>query len=65
MQEHLFKHFSSMEPNGFLNNVSIALINKSDGKNLKKRKIYWKRNLKTYLPFGLNEEDSVSPTPYS
>ena len=31
MQEHLFKHFNSMGHNGFLNNVSITLIDKTDG----------------------------------
>ena len=39
MQEHLFKHFSSMGHNGFLNNISITLIDKTDGKSPKKRKI--------------------------
>ena len=59
MQEHLFKNFNSMGHNGFLNNVSITLIDKTDGKNPKKREDYWRRTLKTYLPFGLNIEDSV------
>ena len=49
MQEHLFKHFSSMGHNGFLNNLSITLIDKTDGKNPKKREDYWRRTLKTYL----------------
>ena len=40
MQEHLFKHFNSMGHNGFLNNVSITLIDKTDGKNPKKREDY-------------------------
>ena len=59
MQEHLFKHFNSMGHNGLLNNVSITLIDKTDGKNPKKREDYWRRTLKTYSPFGLNVEDSV------
>ena len=50
MQEHLFKHFNSMGHNGFLNNVSITLIDKTDGKNPKKREDYWRRTLKTYSP---------------
>ena len=58
MQEHLFKHFNSMGHNGFFN-VSITLIDKTDGKNPKKREDYWRRTLKTYSPFGLNVEDSV------
>ena len=59
MQEHLFKHFNSMGHNGFLNNVSITLIDKTDGKNPKKRDDCWRRTLKTYSTFGLNVEDSV------
>ena len=37
MQEHLFQNFNSMGHNGFPNNVSITPINKTDGKNPKKR----------------------------
>ena len=59
MQEHLFKHFNGMGHYGFLNNVSITLIDKTNGKNPKKREDYRRRTLKTYSPFGLNVEDSV------
>ena len=59
MQEHLFKHFNSMEHSGFLNNVLITLIDKTDGKNAKKREDYLIRTLKAYSSFGLNVEDSV------
>ena len=59
MQEHLFKHSNSMWHNGFLNNVSITLIDKTDGKNSKKREDYWRRTLKSYWFFELNVEDSV------
>ena len=38
MQEHLFKHFNSMGHNGFVN-VSITLIDKTDDKNPKKKRI--------------------------
>ena len=40
MQEHLIKHFNSMRQNVFLNNISITLIDKTDGKNPKKREDY-------------------------
>ena len=43
-----------MGHNGFLNNVSITLTDKTDGKNPKKREDYRRRTLKTYSPFGLN-----------
>ena len=48
---------------GFLGNVSITLIVKTDGKDPKRRRNYWMRTFKTYAPFGLNIEDSVWPIP--
>ena len=44
---------------GFLNNVSITLVDKTDGKNPKKKEDCWRRTLKTYSPFGLNVESSA------
>ena len=64
MQEHLFEHFKSEDHSGFLGNVSITLIDKTYGKDPKRRENYWMRTLKTYDPFGLNIEDSVWPIPY-
>ena len=58
-QEHLFEHFKSEGLIGFLRNVSITLIDKTDGKDPKRRENYWMRALKTYAPFGLNIEDNV------
>ena len=58
-QEHLFSYFHSGEHTGFLENVKIKLIVKSDGQNPKKREDYCKRTLKTNAPFGLNVEGSV------
>ena len=58
-KEHLFEHFKSEGRSRFLGNVSIRLIDKTDGKDPKTRKINWMRTLKTYAPFGLNIEDSV------
>ena len=52
-QEHLFRHFHITE------NLKITLIDKTDGQNPKKREDYWRRTIKTYVPFGLNVEDSV------
>ena len=59
MQEHLFRHFSSPGHNGFLNDVSIAFIDKADPSDPFKREDYWRRTLKTMAPFGLNIEGSV------
>ena len=58
MQEHLFKHFSSPDRSGFLNEVSITVIYKTDPSDLLKREDYWRRTLKTMAPFGLNIEDN-------
>ena len=63
MQEHLFEHLKSEGHSGFLGNVSIILIVKTDGKNPKRRENYWMRTLKTYAPFGLIIEGSVRPIP--
>ena len=57
VQEHLFKHFNSMGHNGFLNYVSITLIDKTDGRILLIR--LTEPFMKTYSPFGLNVEDNV------
>ena len=36
MHEHLFKHFNSMGQYGFLNNVSVTIIDKTDVKDPKR-----------------------------
>ena len=59
MQEHLYRHFSSPGHRGFLNDVSVTLIDKTDGSDPKKREDYWMKTLKTITPYGLNIEDSV------
>ena len=46
--------------NGFLNYVSITFINKTDPSDPFKWEDWWRRTLKTMLPFGLNIEGSVS-----
>ena len=59
MQEHLFGHFSSPGRNGFLNDVSITFIDKTDPSDPLKREDYRRRTLETMALFGLNIEDSV------
>ena len=56
-QEHLFEHFNSEGHNGFLHDVSVTLIDKTDAKNPIKREHYWRHTLKTLAPYGLNVED--------
>ena len=59
MQEHLYRHFSSPGHRGFLNDVSVTLIDKTDGSDPKKREDYWMKTLKTMAPYGLNIVDSA------
>ena len=44
---------------GFLNDVSVTLIDKTDGSDPKKREDYWMKTLKIMAPYELNIEDSV------
>ena len=57
------RSFKSESNSGFLVNVSITLIGKTNGTDPKKRENYWMRTLKTYAPFGLYIENSVWPIP--
>ena len=59
MQEHLFEHFNEEGHHGFLEDVSITFIDKTDPSEPLKRENYWKNVLKTMAPLGLNIEDSV------
>ena len=52
MQEHLH----SDGHNGFLEDVTITLIDKTDGKDPKNRENYW---MKMLAPDGLNSEECV------
>ena len=42
-----------------LGNVSVNLIDKTDGFQPKKSENYWMRTLKTLAPLGLNIESAV------
>ena len=53
MQEHLYQHFYSDGHNGFLKDVKIMLINKTDCKDPKNRENYWVRTFKMLAPDGL------------
>ena len=59
MQELLFRHLSSPDHHGFLNDISITFIDKTDPSDPLKREDYRRRTLKTMALFGLNIEDSV------
>ena len=57
MQKHL--HFPMAGQEGFLNDVSIALIEKTDPSDPLRREDYWRQTLKTMVVYGLNIEVSV------
>ena len=55
MQPELFEHFNSQGHNGFLQDCSITLINKTDGSDPTRREEYWRVVLKIVTPYGLNK----------
>ena len=59
MPEHLFREFSSAGHNGFLNDVSVTFIEKTDPSDPLKRENFWGEKLMTMAPYGLNIEISV------
>ena len=59
MQEHLYKHFESERHSLFSEDVSVILIDKTDGSNPTKRETYWMQTLKIIAPYGLNVENGV------
>ena len=54
MQLELFQHFLSEGHNGFLQDCSITLINKTDGSDPTRREEYWGTVLTTVVLYGLN-----------
>ena len=59
MPEHLFSHFSMAGHDGYLNDVSVTFIDKTDPSDPLRREDYWRKTLETMLPYGLTIEDSV------
>ena len=59
MQEHLFSHFSMAGHNGFLSDVCITFIDKTDLSDPLPREDHWRQTPKTMVPYGLNIEDAV------
>ena len=56
---HLYEHFCDSEHSGFLNDVSITFIDKTDLANPLQREKYWKHILKTFASCGLNIKENV------
>ena len=56
LQEHLFENVNS-EGHEFFHDISVTMIDKTDGKNPPRRDYYWQHTLKTLAPHSLNFED--------
>ena len=54
MQKHLYEYFTLPGPSGFLHDVSVTLIGKTDPSCPTKREDYRIDTLKTKAPMGLN-----------
>ena len=52
MERHLYEHFPLPGLSGFLHDVSITLINKTDPSSPTKREDYWIDSLKIKAPIG-------------
>ena len=57
MQQHLFEHFPNEGHSGFLDDFSIAFIDKTGLKDSNKLEHYWRHTFKKMAPQGLNVED--------
>ena len=59
MQRHLYEHYSGVGDCGFLEHVSITLIDKTNPSDPLKREDFWRRLFCTMAPCGLNIEGHV------
>ena len=57
MQEHLLLHFSGPGHNGFLNNVSVTFLDKTDPSDPLKCENFWRETLMTMAPYGEKPND--------
>ena len=64
MQQHLYEHFASEGPYSFLEDVTVAFIDKTDTKDPNQREHYWRHTPKTMAPLGLNVKDDYAITSF-
>ena len=57
--KNIFINTLVVQATGFLNDVSVTLIDKTDGSDPKKWEDYLMKTLKIMAPYGVNIEDSV------
>ena len=53
----VFRHFRSQDDNGFLKDVSVIFIGKTDPSDLLKCENCWRETLTTMASYGLNFEE--------
>lgn len=59
MQQHLFERFQSPGQTGFIDDVSVTLIDKADPFIPTKYEDYWRQTLKTLVPQTLKKASNV------
>ena len=59
MLRHLSEYFNLPDHSGFLNDVSVTIIDKTGPKDPNKGEGYWINTLKSKAPLGLNVEDGL------
>ena len=59
MQKDLYCHFENEGHNRFLEDVSITLIDKTDGSDPTKIETFWIYALETLAPYGFNIENDI------
>ena len=59
MQKHIFEHYTNEGHTGFLEVVSVSLIDKTDPRKPLEREKFWIWKLDTMTPNGLNVEDNI------
>ena len=64
MQEHSFLHFSNPGHNGFLNDVSVRFIDKTNPSDPLKYENFWQEILMTMAPYEFNIKDIVWVLPF-
>ena len=60
IQQHLFNHFCTSGHYGFLEDVSLTFIDKTDPSDPLKRKDFWRSTFNTMAPFALNIEECLA-----
>ena len=55
--QHFHEHYLQNDHNGICDWEITIIDHAETEKSLRKKELYWYQNLKTYIPFGLNERD--------